>query len=52
MAKMAVLGVFFEHLYTDVNGMGNHDINPGAGTTRRLQSHIVAHLYSLQRAVR
>src|SRR4051812_38008896 len=27
MAEMAVLRVFFEHLYTDVNGDGQRDIN-------------------------
>jgi hypothetical protein len=26
VAEMAVLGVFFEHLYTDVNGVGKRDI--------------------------
>jgi hypothetical protein len=30
MAEMAVLGVFFEHLSTSVNGVGKRDINPGA----------------------
>src|SRR4051812_38902789 len=30
VAEMAVWGVFFEHLYTSVNGVGKHDINPGA----------------------
>ena len=33
---MAVLGMFFEHLYTSVNGVGKRDINLSA--TRRLQS--------------
>jgi hypothetical protein len=27
VAEMAVLGVDFEHLYTDVNGVGNRDIS-------------------------
>ena len=27
MAEMAVLGVYFEHLYTRVNGVGNRDVN-------------------------
>jgi hypothetical protein len=26
MAEMAVFGMFFEHLYTDVNSVGNRDI--------------------------
>jgi hypothetical protein len=30
MAEMAVLGVLFEHLYTDVNGVEKRDSNPGA----------------------
>jgi hypothetical protein len=27
VAEMAVLGMFFEHPYTCVNGVGNRDIN-------------------------
>ena len=30
MAEMAVLGAFFEHLYTRVNGVGKREINPAA----------------------
>ena len=44
MAEMAVFGVYFEHLYTCVNGMGKRDIkirnwsfsNPASSLTSAL----------------
>jgi hypothetical protein len=33
MAEMAVLGMFFERLYTTVNGAGNRDINIRCSST-------------------
>ena len=42
---MAVFGVYFQHLYTSVNGVGKHDINI-RGSSSAIP--LVAHLCSLQ----
>ena len=46
MAEMAVLGVFFQHLYTSVNGVGKCDINFRDSSSAI--STVVAHLCSIQ----